>query len=172
MPHTFLNVLRSRALTPVLMAAVLAGYAFSVADAPSAEGIHWEDQQRLMPAPPQRPIATRSERQTRICWQRPPAPTTRIDAYDPRIVFYRVYREDKSGVQTPIGETRHLCFVDRELRAGTSAYVVTAITRSGHESDISEKAEVPSKFWGQVNSRRIPRTGEVDPPVKTAPHPK
>jgi hypothetical protein len=113
-----------------------------VAPASLASGITWEEQQRLMPAAPQRPSVVHGGQQSRICWERPPKPTVRIDAYDPAVAFFRVYRVDEHGSRIPIGETTELCFIDQESGATTGRYVVTAVTRSGHESDISEETGV------------------------------
>lgn len=128
----------ARTLVPYFFAAAVSTCLIPFAASPSGDGITWEEQQQLMPAAPKSPIATREGGHTRICWQEPPTPGTQITAYDPRLAFYRIYRVAKTGRRIPIGETQGLCFVDRIQRASASAYVITVITRSGHESDESE----------------------------------
>lgn len=81
--------------------------------------------------------AVRHKGSVRLCWQVVPPPANAH--YDRRVRYFRIYRMRSLVAGVLIGQSRDTCFTDRSRifrRART--YTVTAVQRSGEESEASE----------------------------------
>jgi len=105
----------------------------------TGNGISLEEHLRTFPPHPVAVEATFCDGKATVLWKAPQTPGA-VDTlgYDPVIDSYRVYRIGPGHTRSLMGETRGTWFVDPAAKSGTvQRYAVTAVQRSGHESELS-----------------------------------
>lgn len=109
-------------------------------DAPGQDsgGIGHSEYVRTFPPPPVSVHASIADGKPLIVWQAPEHPSSGELAYDPEIAEYRVYTVRGLAQRTLVGTTATTSYHDVAARSGaTRDYAVTAVQRSGQESDLS-----------------------------------
>ena len=80
--------------------------------------------------------AYRHKGSVRLCWQMVPPPANAH--YDRSVRYFRIYRMRSFVNGVLIGQSSDTCFTDRSLILRRSTYTITAVQRSGEESEASE----------------------------------